>query len=83
MCRGMGVPRVEPQPAPVGQVVETLLRVKRPVLIASAAEGMGRHSSFRGCLRPGGIGLEELQCWAGRKPDKENGPSKKINYREL
>lgn len=68
---------MEPQPFPVGQVVETLLRVKRPVLIASAAEGMGRHSSFRGCPRPGGIGLEELQCWARRKPDKENGPSKK------
>lgn len=53
-CRGVGVPRVGAQPFPVGQVVGTLLGVKRPGLIASAAEGVGRHGSFRGGLRAGG-----------------------------
>lgn len=71
-----------PQPFPAGQVVMTLLRTKRSVLIASASEGVGRHGPSRGCLRAG-KGQEEGQCWAGRKSGKENESSEKTNFREL
>ena len=71
-----------PQPFTAGQVVLTLLRMKRPVLIASASEGVGRHGPSRGRLRAG-KGQEEGQCWTGRKSGKENESSEKSNFREL
>lgn len=53
-CAGELSPQGTPQPFPVRQVEGTLLRVKRSVLIASAAERVGRHGSFRHCLKAGG-----------------------------
>lgn len=67
---------MRPQPFLAGQVVGTLLRMNRPVLIASAAEGVGRHGTSRGHLRVG-KGLKEGQYWARRKPDNENQCSEK------
>lgn len=75
-CRRMRVLRVRPQPFPARKVVGTLLGMKRPVLIASATEGVGRRGPSREYLRAG-KGLEEGQCWVGRKSDKENESSEK------
>lgn len=78
---GMGVPRVEPQPFPVGEMVGTLLGVKRPVLIASTAERGGRHGSFRGCLKAGG---DWRNCCAGPEGSLiKKTILRKKNYRKL
>lgn len=76
MCWGMGVPRVQPQPLPVGQVVGTLLGLEEIRAPCLSCRACGQTWLLQ-TLPKGWWGLEELQCWTRRKLDKENYPSNK------